>query len=222
MTEVPTRQRPSPRPRSRPEDEEESTPDDHVQEAEESPESTSDDQADDSPDSAETPEKPRKPRNWRLRAAVGGLTVLTLAAIGAGVLFFLRTRADDEQDRLRAEAVQVAGQQAVNLLTVNGQNVDAQLAALTAGATGDFQRQFEGIAKTFGDVVRQGKVDSTGRVEAAGVDQLTADTARVQLALSSSVSNAQAAGPQTRQYRITVDLDRKDNRWLVSGMQFVP
>jgi len=208
MTEVPTR--PSPRPRDREDDEETSTPDDHETDVEESP------------DGEETTALPGKVRNWRLRAAVGGLTVLTLAAIGAGVFFFLQTRADDERDRLRAEAVQVAGGQAVNLLTINSQNVDAQLAALTGGATGDFQRQFEGIAKTFGDVVRQGKVDSTGRVESAGVDQLTADTARVQLALSSTVSNAQAAEPQTRQYRITVDLDRKDNRWLVSGMQFVP
>jgi ketosteroid isomerase-like protein len=118
--------------------------------------------------------------------------------------------------------VQVAGQQAVNLLTVNGDNVDGQLAALTGNSTGDFQRQFEGITKTFGDVVRQGKVNSTGRVEAAGVDQLNGDTARVQLALSSTVTNSQASDPQTRQYRITVDLQRKEDRWLVAGMQFVP
>ena len=153
---------------------------------------------------------------------VAVLSVLTAGTAAAAVFAYLQVRADTENDRLRAEAVQVAGQQAVNLLTVNGQNVDGQLAALTGNSTGDFRRQFEGISKTFGDVVRQGKVDSTGRVEVAGLDQLTADTARVQLALTSSVTNAQATTPETRQYRITVDLERKENRWLVAGMQFVP
>lgn len=217
--ELEDRKRPSPRPRSRPdEDAEEGGATGGLSFVDEYVAGTV--ELEESDESAEPAE--RKPRNWRVRSAVVALSVLTVAAIAAGVVFFLQTRDDSQQDRLRAEAVQVAGQQAVNLLTVNGDNVDGQLAALTGNSTGDFQRQFEGITKTFGDVVRQGKVNSTGRVEAAGVDQLNGDTARVQLALSSTVTNSQASDPQTRQYRITVDLQRKEDRWLVAGMQFVP
>jgi Mce-associated membrane protein len=157
-----------------------------------------------------------------LRVTVAGLAMFTVAVVAAGTLFFLQVRCDSAQDRLRAEAADVAAGQAVSLLTVNGQNVEGKLASLARNATWEFRREFPGIAKNFGAVVRQGKVDSTGRVESAAVDKLTADTARVQLALSSSATNARTALPQTRHYRITVDLERKENRWLVAGMRFVP
>lgn len=235
------RERPSPRPRPRPQPEEAEPAEDGPGEAvtgapeAETSDVTTEPVAKSEPDAeaesaepaegeqdtpGEPTEKPR--RNWRFRAVVAALAVLTVLAVAAGIFSYMQVRSDSEADRLRAEAVQAASQQAVNLLTVNSGNVDAQLAALTGNATGDFQRQFEGIAKTFGDVVRQGQVDSTGRVESAGVDQISGDTARVQLALSSDVRNAQSKDPQTRQYRITVDLERKEDRWLVAGMQFVP
>lgn len=71
-------------------------------------------------------------------------------------------------------------------------------------------------------MVRQGKVDSTGTADEAGVSELTHDTATVLVAVRSTVKNTQTPQGAPRMYRMSVKLAKEGDKWLVSGMQFVP
>lgn len=163
------------------------------------------------------------PRRWPSRRLVAGaLVALTVAVVATGVVFGLQTRSNSAEDARRAEVVAVARQQTINLMTVNSDNVDGQLNGLLDGTTGAFRREFEGVRDIFAQVVRNGKVDSKGVVDQAGVVSLSEDSARVLLALTSTVSNAEQPEAELRRYRIAVELERESDRWLVTKMEFVP
>lgn len=166
------------------------------------------------PDTVSVDERSRRPF---VLLALATLALIALAAVSA-----LRVLDDRAADDLRDSAVDTASEHALTLLSVSSDNVDRTLDTLLDNSTGDFRRQFEGIRKTFGDVVRKGKVTSRGKVVSAAVAEVDETSARVLLALTATVTNSEAKKPEARQYRITVDLTRKEEQWLVSGMQFVP
>lgn len=156
------------------------------------------------------------------RLVAGVLVALTVAVVATGVVFGLQVRSNRSEDTRRTEAVDVARQQAINLMTVNSENVDSQLNGLLDGTTGAFRREFEGVRDVFAQVVRTGEIDSKGVVDQAGVASLDEHSARVLLALTSTVSNAEQPQAQPRRYRIAVELERESDRWLVTKMEFVP
>lgn len=156
------------------------------------------------------------------RTLVAALTALTLLALTALLWSGWSLRKDHQAEDRRTAAVSVADQQALRLLGISTDNVDAQIKELLANSTGDFKRQLAGIEANFGTVVKQGKVASTGQVVSKGLTSIDDKKARVILALTSQVSNADTKTPEARLYRIVVDLAREDGRWLVSGMQFAP
>lgn len=161
-------------------------------------------------------------RGPRSRIAVAVLAALTVAVLVVGGLLAVQVADNAEQDNLRDSAAEFAGQQALTLLTVSGKDVETQLTDLAARSTGEFRRHLVGMQETFGEVVKRGKVQSAGSIDAAAVREVSAEKARVLLALSAKVSNAQTKKAQPRHYRIIVDLERKEDQWLVAGMRFVP
>lgn len=161
-------------------------------------------------------------RSRRATVLVAVLAVVTVALTAAAVVLGGELRAATAREQAGTTAVAVARQQAINLLTVDGDSVDAQLQSLLDGTTGDFRREFEGVRQAFADTVRQGQVVSTGDVVRAGLAELDGESARVLLALDSTVRNVQAPDGQPRRYRIAVDVELVDDRWLVSGMEFIP
>ena len=63
---------------------------------------------------------------------------------------------------------------------------------------------------------------STGEVVALGVGDMDADSATVLVAANSDVSNNRTGEkPQTRYYRLRLDLVREGDRWLTNNVQFV-
>ncbi len=145
-------------------------------------------------------------------------TAAVVVAGGFGVRADLQHRSRDD---LRAAAVKVAESQALALMTITADNVDERMQRLTKSTTGDFQRQLEGIKRTFVDVVHKGKVVSTGEVRGSAIREIDESSALVLLALDTQVTNAETKKPKDVPYRIIVQLTRKEERWLVSGMQFV-
>lgn len=172
------------------------------------------------PPSGEAERAERGPRARRILVAL--LAVLTVAALALGVTVAVQLGKAIERDDLRDSAVSFAERQALTLLSINSKDIDARMKDLADNSTGDFRRQLVGMQKTFGEVVRRGKVRSTGKVDASAVSEATDTKARVLLALSAEVANAGSKKPKLRHYRIIVDLKREEDRWLVGGMQFVP
>lgn len=167
--------------------------------------------------------KGASPPRRRFSVLVIGLSLATVVVLALGVVVGLQWQDGRDQDRLRQEAINVARMQSVNLMTINPDNIDKQLQVMLDGATGEFQRQFTGVRDTFAQVVRDGKVSSEGSVDEAGISQLADDSATVLVAVRATVKNAETPPEgKPRLYRISVELQRKDDRWLVSGMQFVP
>jgi Mce-associated membrane protein len=160
----------------------------------------------------------RKPRVLR-RTLVG---VLVLGIVASAVVGGLAVRADRAADADRDAVVAVARTQALALMSVNADSIDSQLDTVLDGTTGSFRRDLEGIRQAFAQVVRDGKVDSQGTVDLAGVKDLDGHQGTVLLALSASVTNSQSPQAQPRRYRISVDVVREADRWLVAGMEFVP
>ena len=164
----------------------------------------------------------RRLATHRRTLVVAALALLTVSLVGLGGICIAQVGQDRHLDSMRTTAIASAEQQTMNLMNVNSANVGAQLDAIRNGTTGDFQRQLVGVLDTFSKVIQQGKIDSSATVTKAGIASMTADTAKVLLAVSGAVSNAESPQPQSRRYRIGVDLKYSDNHWLVSGMEFIP
>jgi len=164
-------------------------------------------------------------RRWlatRRGTLVAALALLTVSLAGLGGICIAQVGQDHHLDSMRSSAIAAAERQTMNLMNVNSANVGAQLDAIRNGTTGDFQRQLVGVLGTFSTVIQQGKIDSTATVTKGGVTSMTSDNAKVLLAVSGAVANAESPQPQSRRYRIGVDLKYSDGNWLVSGMEFIP
>jgi Mce-associated membrane protein len=177
-------------------------------------------------DTAHTDSAVVRVRRWlasrRGTIVVAALALLTVSLVGLGGICIAQVGQDHDLDIMRTSAIAAAERQTMNLMNVNSANVGAQLDAIRNGTTGDFQRQLVGVLDTFSKVIQQGKIDSTATVTKAGITSMTSDTAKVLLAVSGAVGNAESPQPQSRRYRIGVDLKYSDNHWLVSGMEFIP
>lgn len=158
----------------------------------------------------------------RARITVALLTVVTLALLALGVMFWLQVQGNAEQDRQREQALDVAKQQAITLITVNPKNVNENMRLLLENSTGEFRRQFEAASPTFEKVIKDGAVDSKGTVAEAGVVSASGDRVRVLVAVNSSVHNTETDKDEPRRYRLRVDVQKEADRWLVSSMMFVP
>ena len=164
-------------------------------------------------------------RRWlatRRGMLVAALALLTVSLVGVGGICIAQVGQDHDLDSMRSSAIAAAERQTMNLMNVNSANVGAQLDAIRNGTTGDFQRQLVGVLGTFSTVIQQGKIEATATVAKAGVTAMTSDSAKVLLAVSGAVANAESPQPQSRRYRIGVDLKYSDGNWLVSGMEFIP
>jgi Mce-associated membrane protein len=147
--------------------------------------------------------------------------VLVVSLLAVIVVEVLAVGRHQRLESLRRDAIRVANAQVVDLTTVDAAHVNERLADLRARTTGDFRRQLQGISATFRSVVRSGKVQTAGDVVAAATTSVTSRRAHVLVANRTTVTNTSAKKPTTRAYRIRVDLLRVDDRWLVSGMEFV-
>jgi Mce-associated membrane protein len=151
-----------------------------------------------------------------------GLVVLVLALAGGCAYFGLQWRDLRAERAAGADAVAVGKAQVIGLTTLDEKHIDPQLASLRARTTGDFRRQFDGIADTFASVVRKDHIVAHGKVVAAGLVHRDSARASVLVASSASVRSAGAkAGPTERNYRMLVQLVRVGETWMVSGMEFV-
>ena len=152
-----------------------------------------------------------------------GLGVLLVALVAAVVVLVRSAPAVDED--LTADQREVAAAartEALAFLTVDHRNMDPLVDAVLAGATGEFKEQYaDQRARLVREAKRTGAI-STGEVVALGVGDMDADSATVLVAANSDVSNNRTGEkPQTRYYRLRLDLVRDGDRWLTNNVQFV-
>ena len=149
------------------------------------------------------------------------LSAISLVLLGAVVWQGIVLVGHDRADGRRADAIDVAQAQVLDLTTLDSSSVNDKLQAMGARVTGSFKDQFDGFEKTFASVVSNDKIRATGTIKSAALSAYGEGTATVLVASTADVTTGAKTKPTQRSYRVSVDLSRINGAWLISGMEFV-
>ncbi|AII08492.1 MULTISPECIES: hypothetical protein [Rhodococcus] len=154
-------------------------------------------------------------------ATMAAIALVALAALVVGGVSWTNLRAEQAAQSRDEQILETARQVVVNLVTLRHQSVDEDIQRVADGTTGPFREQFTSASGSFGDVLNQGQVESTGEVKEAGLVTSDDEHAVVLAAVTSTVKNTEAPNGEIRVYRMKVSLDSVDGNWLVSDVEFV-
>lgn len=157
------------------------------------------------------------------RWVVGGLTVVLVALLVAiGVLVASRESVDADLTARQQEVAEAARAEAVAFLTVDHADMEPLIEAVLAGATGEFEEQYDSQRDKLTSEAIRTEATSTGEVVALGVGRVDDESAEVVVAANSTVtSTSTGAEGQVRYYRLRLALVRDGDRWLTSRLEFV-
>ncbi|MCU1693275.1 MAG: hypothetical protein JWM64_2366 [Frankiales bacterium] len=155
------------------------------------------------------------------RVGTGVWLLLVLALVVVGVVYGLQLRSAHATESRRADALQAAKQEALNLTSVDGTGIEQDLQRVLEGASGQFREEFEGQSKSLAGVLKDNKVTAEGKVLDAGLSRFDDRSATAVVIIDSDVSNKAIPKGQTRTYRMQLELERVGDRWLTSSLQFV-
>lgn len=162
-------------------------------------------------------------RRWppkRVAAIAGAAMIVALGAV-AGWLGLQLQHAQQTTDQ-RAEYLQAARQGAVNLTTIDWQQVDGDVKRIVDNATGTFYDDFSKRSQPFIDVVKQVKSKTTGTVTMAGLESMSGDQAQALVAVTVETTNTGAPQPTTKAWRMRIDVQKVGNDVKVANVEFVP
>jgi len=156
----------------------------------------------------------------RIAIVAGVVTVLALGGV-VGWLGFrtYQLRQDQEQREL---FLRVGRQGAVNLTTIDWQNVNNDIQRILDSATGPFYDDFSKRSQPFIDVVKKVQSKSVGTVTEAGLESVSGNEARVLVAVSVKTSNLGAEDQPPRAWRMRIDVQKVNDGAKVSNVLFVP
>lgn len=141
--------------------------------------------------------------------------------VGRGVVQAVDEADDAEQQRV-ADQIAAASKMVNAFVNFDYQDADATIEAVKAMSTGTFLEQYSKGAADLEKIARRAKSQMTARVVWAGLVAGDADSATVIVATSGKVRNKTTEfKDEARNYRIQVDLVRKDDRWLTNDLQYV-
>lgn len=155
--------------------------------------------------------------SWQSGAAA--LAAAVLLIVGGERAFAWqdgRQRVADQKDAAAAARAEVEG-----LIDISSATSEDDLAVLLDGATASFRSELEAQADRLRKALAKNEVTATGEVVSTGVVKLEAGRATVIVAATGRVKNKRTAEGEPRNYRLRVDLQQDDDRWRVSGLEFV-
>lgn len=159
----------------------------------------------------------RSRSSWRAGAVlVAVVAVLVVGGERALAWQDERDRASDETAAVAAATAEVEG-----LIDVSGSTSEEDIAKLLEGATAGFRSDLEAQADRLRRTLSKNKVAAAGEVVSTGLVKLEDGRATVIVAAVGTVENKQTDEAEPRNYRLRVDLQQVDDRWLVSGLEFV-
>lgn len=194
------------------------------------PETTENTDETDSPD--ETADAPAASvERRRIRNPLGRLTPVGRALVASGLVVALLAGLTGwlgyrayEQRAAQAQRnlfVQTARQGAVNLTTINYEEVDTDVQRILDLATGAFRDDFEHRAKPFIELVKAAQSKSEGSVTDAGLESQKNDSAQVLVAVA--VKSRTAAGEEApREWRMRIEVKAVGDDVKMANVVFVP
>ncbi len=190
-----------------------------------STEETADEAVVDEPAAGEDDDvKPAKRRSFMSPVRLATLICLVAVLALGGVVGWLgfqtyQLREDQEQRQL---FLQVGRQGAVNLTTIDWQNVDHDIQRILDSATGPFYEDFSKRSQPFIDVVKKVQSKSVGTVTEAGLESVSRNEAQVLVAVSVKTSNLGAEDQSPRAWRMRIGVQKVGDGAKVSNVLFVP
>ena len=140
-------------------------------------------------------------------ASVGVVIIVALAGLGGWLGY--RVHQDREVQAQRNLFVQVARQTAINLTTIDYEEVDADINRVLDWATGAFHDEFQNRSKPFVEVVKKVQSKSEGTIAEAGLLTYTKDQAQVLVAIAVKTSMGAAPPDQEpRRWRMRLTVDK--------------
>lgn len=141
--------------------------------------------------------------------------------VGGGTVQAMDLAPEDEQVRAAAQ-IESATKMVNAFLNIQYQNVEANIEAVKALATGSFLKQYNHAAKSLVRLTRKAQATQTGEVVWAGLVSGDQDSADVVLATNGSVANKSTDYKLlARSYRLQLHLELVDGQWLTSDFQYV-
>ena len=148
-------------------------------------------------------------------SVLGLLLLLALAAVAVQLL-----RYDSVDDR-REAILRAARQSALNLTSIDNREFSEDVQRVLDGSTGAFRSDFEARSEDLESVLKDNQVVSQGDVVEAGIVRNDERTATALVVVDSEVRNTAAPEGRTNTYRMRLELELVDGRWLTSMLEFV-
>lgn len=148
--------------------------------------------------------------------AVTVLVLLLIATERAVAWQDERQRVADGRSAIAAATAEVQG-----LIDISSSTLEEDMTALLDGATAGFRSELEAQADELHKALADNNVKATGEVVSAGLVTLTGRRATVIVAASGTVQNKANKEAEPRNYRVKVGLQKVDDEWLVSSLEFV-
>jgi hypothetical protein len=174
--------------------------------------------------------KPEKARRGRRGSADGGtrltlplvptLAVLLVLLLG-GIAFLWLTRPETSAVRTGdyVEALQAARSGVVDLTSFDYLTLDDDIEQVRRVATGDLRDEAAAELDGRRDVITQAEAVVNTEVVGAGVTRADQSSATVLLVIQSTQESNASDQAQVVRYRIEVELEKSDGRWLLSGIK---
>jgi len=154
------------------------------------------------------------------RAIAFGLAAAT--ALATLLCWFgFRVHNEQQEQSQRNQFLQVARQAALNLTTIDWRHADADVHRILDSATGEFHNDFAKRSQPFIEVLQEAKASTVGTITEAALESQTSDTARALVVVSVQTSNAGAAEPVPRVWRIRITVQRTGAGVKVANVGFV-
>ncbi len=165
---------------------------------------------------------PASPTTRRAPTALVVTLVVVLALLAAAALVgAVKLRDAAQRDDARAAALSAARQEALNLTSIDGKDIEGDLKRVQSGATGGFAKDFAQRSAQLKSVLTENQVVAEGQVIDAALVRGDLDTATALVVVDSKVKNKAAPDGRANTYRMQLDLERHGNRWLTATLQFV-
>lgn len=149
------------------------------------------------------------------------LAVLCVLLAVAAVVLGLQLRGYAQTEQARSDALRAARQSALNLTTIDVEQFDEAVQRVLDGATGDFRQEFEDNSGNLEKLLTDNQVDADGSVISAGLVRADRSNATALVVVDSTVRNIAVPEGRLNTYRMQIDVERVDGRWLTSALRFV-
>lgn len=157
-----------------------------------------------------------------IRAAMLIGLAAVVAFAGLGGWLGIRTYQSHRAELQRVLLVQAARQGALNLTTIDYEQVESDVQRVLDSATGNFYDDFSRRSQPFIEVVKAAQAKSVGTITEAGIETDDDDETKVLVGVTVKTTNAGGAEQTPRAWRMRISVTQVDSQPKISNVAFVP